>query len=134
MAVNGSCSCGNVVYKIQDDLKDAASCHCSMCRKVSGSQSSAFASFEPDKFSWLSGETYLSYYKSTEDMGTYFCSNCGSTLCGTYKGDICWVTLGCIEGDPKIKVGVHIFMGSKASWETNPNEVSQYEEFPSENA
>ena len=67
-------------------------------------------------------------------MGAYFCSKCGSTLCGTYKGDICWVTLGCVEGDPKIIVDKHIFMGSKASWETNPNDVTQYEEYPNENA
>lgn len=131
MAIKGSCSCGNVTYKIEGSLKDAASCHCSMCRKAFGTQSSAFASFEPEIFSWLSGEAQLSYYESTEDMGSYFCSNCGSTLGGSYKGDICWVTLGCVDGDPKVIVEKHIFMGSKAPWETTPNDVSQYDELPS---
>ena len=130
MAINGSCSCGSVVYRMDGELRDATSCHCSMCRKASGAQSSAFALIESADFSWLSGEDRLSYYKSSEEMGSYFCNGCGSTLCGTYKGGICWVTLGCVDGDPKITVGKHIFMGSRAPWETNPNDVAQYEEFP----
>ena len=133
MSIKGACSCGNVTYIIDRRLRDATSCHCSMCRKASGSQSSAFALLEPNAFSWLSGEDKLTYYKSSKDMGSFFCSRCGSTLAGTYKGEICWVTLGCVEGDPEITVEKHIFMGSKASWETNPNDVAQFEEFPDEN-
>jgi len=101
---------------------------------MTGSQSSAYALLEPKEFSWISGEDQLSFYKSSEDMGEYFCSKCGSTLGGTYKGDMCWVALGCIEGDPEIKVEKHIFMGSKASWETNPKDVIQYEEFADKNS
>ncbi|MEW8509033.1 MAG: GFA family protein [Candidatus Thiodiazotropha sp.] len=62
-------------------------------------------------------------------MGTYFCRVCGSPLAGTYKGDVSWVTLGCVDGDPGIKVEKHIFMDSKAAWETNPDDVAQFEEF-----
>ena len=130
MSIKGSCSCESISYKVNGKLKDAGACHCSICRKTSGSQSSAYALLEPKEFSWATGEKLLSYYESSNDMGTYFCSKCGSTLCGAYKGDICWVTLGCVEGDPEIKVEKHIFMGSKASWETIPSEVSQFEEFP----
>jgi hypothetical protein len=131
MIVKGSCSCGKVSYEIDGKLHDAASCHCSICRKASGSQSSSVALFPSGKFSWLSGKELLSHYKSSEDMGTYFCSVCGSPLAGAYKGEVGWVTLGCVEGDPGIKVEKHIFMGSKALWETNPSDVLQYEEFPS---
>ena len=132
MAIRGSCACGCVSYKIDGNLHDATSCHCSMCRKASGSHASSFALFEPAKFLWLSGEDKLSHYKSSADMGTYFCSVCGSPLAGTYKGQIGWVTLGCIDGDPKLKVEKHIFMGSKAPWETNPNDALQYDEFPTQ--
>lgn len=134
MTIKGSCSCGSVSYEIAGKLNSAGSCHCSICRKASGSQSSAYAMFNPDEFSWSSDEGGLTYYQSSEDMGSYFCSKCGSTLGGSYKGDICWVTLGCVEGNPEIKVEKHIFMGSKASWETNPSDVLQYEEFADENA
>ena len=130
MVTKGSCSCGCASYKIEGNLQDAASCHCSMCRKASGSSASSFAVFKSGGFSWLSGEEQLSHYKSSEDMGTYFCSVCGSPLAGTYRGQIGWVALGCVDGDPGLKVEKHIFMGSKAPWETGPNEALQYDEFP----
>ena len=130
MTIKGSCSCGRVRYEIDGRLRDATSCHCSMCRKASGSQSSAFALLDPNEFSWVSGEDELTYYEPSEDMGALFCSQCGSTLAGTYKGELCWVALGCVESDPEIRVEKHIFMGSKAAWETNPEDVRQYEGFP----
>jgi hypothetical protein len=85
---------------------------------------------EPTDFSWVSGKNLLISYDSKNSAGLQFCSICGSTLCGTYKGKINGVTLGCIDGDPEIEIGMHIFVGSKASWETIPDGVSQYEEGP----
>jgi len=38
--------------------------------------------------------------------------------------------LGCINGDPEVEIGIHIFVGSKASWETIPEGVLQYREGP----
>lgn len=98
-----------------------------MCRKASGSHSSSFALFEPGTFAWTSGESLLSHYNSSEAMGTYFCSVCGSPLAGTYQGEVGWVNLGCVDEDPGLKVEKHLFMGSKASWESCPQDVLQYE-------
>ncbi|WP_455207896.1 GFA family protein [Kaarinaea lacus] len=134
MTINGSCFCGAVRYKIEGKLRDAASCHCSMCRKMFSSQASAYALFDPDEFTWLTGEDLLTHYETGNDFGIKFCSKCGSTLGGTYKGKPSWVTLGCIEGDPHIELGKHIFVGSKAAWETIPEGVVQYEAWPPENA
>ena len=133
MTVNGSCFCGAIKYKINSDLIDAISCHCSMCRKAFSSQASVFARINPEHFSWLSGEDLLSTYESISGEGLQFCSKCGSTLCGTNKGSIMGVTLGCVDGDPKIEIGKHIFVGSKATWEDIPEGVIQYKEWPLQN-
>jgi len=101
-----------------------------MCRKSSGSSSTAFALFPPGKFSWVSGEENLTHYQSSEDMGNFFCKLCGSPLAGTYKGEVGWVTLGGVDSDSSLKVEKHIFMGSRASWETTPDQAQQYAEFP----
>ncbi|MES9833658.1 MAG: GFA family protein [Candidatus Thiodiazotropha sp. DIVDIV] len=129
MTIKGSCSCGRVAYKIDGKLHDGTSCHCSTCRKASGSQSSSYAIFEPGTFAWSAGEESLTIYKYSEEMGTVFCSVCGSPLAGTYQGEISWVTLGSVDGDPQIQIEKHIFMGSKAPWETRPSDVQQYDEF-----
>jgi len=126
MTIKGACFCGAVTYKIEGRLRDARSCHCSMCRKAFSAQASAYVLIEPDEFSWMSGEDFLTRYESKEGAGLQFCRICGSTLCGTYKGEINGVTLGCVEGDPEIKIGMHIFTGSKASWEIIPEGVPHY--------
>jgi hypothetical protein len=101
-----------------------------MCRKAFSSQASAYAQIEPDDLLWVSGEKLLTSYESKSGVGLKFCSKCGSTLCGTHKGKVHGITLGCVDGDPEIELGMHIFTGSKASWETIPEGVPQYEEWP----
>ena len=130
MSINGSCFCGEVKYKVEGPLRDAKSCHCSMCRKAFSSQASAFARLDTEDFSWVSGEDLLTTYESKTGDGLQFCCKCGSTLSGTYKGNVIGVTLGCVEGDPKVEIGMHIFVGSKAVWETVPGGVLQYDEWP----
>jgi hypothetical protein len=105
-----------------------------MCRKAFSTQASAYAQIELEEFSWVSGENLLTSYESKSGAGLLFCSICDSTLCGTYKGKVNGVTLGCVEGAPEIELGMHIFVGSKASWETIPEGVPQYEEWPPKNA
>ncbi len=130
MSIEGSCFCGAVRYKIDGKLHDARSCHCSMCRKAFSAQASAFAFLNPDEFSWVAGEDLLTSYRSNAGAGLQFCSVCGSTLCGTFEGRVIGVTLGCVDGDPGVTLGMHIYVGSKASWETIPDGVPQYEEGP----
>ena len=56
-----------------------------------------------------------------------FCSRCGSTLVGTWRGQVHGVTLGCLNEDPKIEIGRHIYVGSKAAWERLPQGVPMFE-------
>jgi hypothetical protein len=128
MPITGECFCGRIQYKIDGRLKDARSCHCSRCRKAFSSQASAYALVEPEEFNWLQGAELLTSYESQQDFGLQFCSQCGSTLCGTYKGAVHGVTLGCVNGDPQVEIGYHIFVGSKAAWEVIPDGVRVFEE------
>ncbi len=128
MTIGGECFCGKVKYSIEGSLKDARSCHCSRCRKAFSSQASAYALVEPDHFQWVSGENLLTSYVGEHGFGLQFCKICGSTICGIYKGQIHGITLGCVNGDPKIEIGMHIYVGSKAKWEIIPEGVLQYQE------
>jgi len=134
LKITGECFCGKIKYEINGVLRDARSCHCSRCRKAFSSQASAYALVEAKDFKWLSGEALLTSYVGSHGFGLQFCSKCGSTLCGIYNGAIHGVTLGCVNGDPKIELGRHIYVGSKASWEIIPEGVLQYQEGVPENA
>lgn len=133
-AILGGCLCGAVKYKLEGELFDARSCHCSTCRKAFSAQASAYALVDPAAFSWLCGEHLLTHYESGNATGLQFCSRCGSTLSGTYQGEIHGLTLGCVDGDPGVTLGRHIFVGSKATWEELPSGVPQYDTWPTDGA
>ncbi len=133
MTIQGSCLCGSIHYTIEGELHDARSCHCSRCRKAFSAQASAYALVDPHEFSWVTGKNLLTQYDGQNGVGLQFCRQCGSTLCGTYQGEIHGVTLGCVDGDPDITLGRHIFVGSKATWETIPAGVPQYQTWPPAN-
>ena len=133
MAITGECFCGGVKYQINGKLRDARSCHCSRCRKAFSSQASAYALVETTEFEWLSGENLLTSYVGKKGFGFQFCKICGSTICGIYNGKIHGITLGCVNGDPEVELGIHIYVGSKARWEIIPEGVLQLQEGPPEN-
>jgi hypothetical protein len=133
LAVTGECFCGAISYVVSGDLRDARSCHCSRCRKAFSGQASAYALVNPDEFKWLKGEEQLASYVGSHGAGLQFCSNCGSTLCGVVDGQVHGVTLGCVNGDPDIEIGYHIFVGSRARWEVIPDGVITYEGAAPEN-
>jgi hypothetical protein len=130
MSITGECFCAAVKYQIKGSLRNTRSCHCSRCRKAFSSQASAYAEVEPGAFKWVSGENCLTSYESQLGFGLQFCKICGSTMCGIYKGEIHGVTLGCVNGNPDIEIGMHIFVGSKAKWEKIPDNVVQFQEGP----
>ncbi|MEM7797397.1 MAG: GFA family protein [Cyanobacteria bacterium P01_C01_bin.118] len=130
MTVTGECFCGQVKYQINGKLKNARSCHCSRCRKAFSSQASAYALVDADAFKWLTGEHLLTSYLNQQGFGLQFCKICGSTLCGTYNGQVHGVTLGCLNGDPDIEIGMHIYVGSKARWEVMPEGITQFQAGP----
>lgn len=128
--ITGECFCGTIRYQVDGRLRDARSCHCSRCRKAFSGQASAYALVDPQAFQWLSGEDSLSTYSSQAGFGIGFCSLCGSTLCGVFQGEIHGLTLGCVNGDPEVEIGMHIYVGSKAAWEVLPQSINAFDEGP----
>ena len=131
MTISGECFCGEIKYEIEGILGDATSCHCSRCRKAFNSQASAAALVNPKEFKWVTGETLLTSYVGKQGYGLQFCKRCGSTLCSVFKGEVFQIMLGCLNGSPKVEIGKHIYVGSKASWEVMPEEtkgIRQFEE------
>jgi hypothetical protein len=128
--IQGECFCGAIRYEIDGSLTNARACHCSRCRKAFSGGSSAFAEFtNPGEFRWVSGEDKLKQYTSKQGWGLGFCSVCGSTLCGIYRGVVKGVTLGTVDGDPGVEIKAHIFVGSKAAWDHIGGSAPQFMEW-----
>ena len=50
--MKGSCFCNKVRFQIDAVKVDAYHCHCSICRKVTGSKFNTAFTIAADKFSW----------------------------------------------------------------------------------
>jgi hypothetical protein len=79
----------------------------------------------------VAGEPALVRYESTPGWGLGFCGTCGSTLFGTYNGEVHGVTLGCIDGDPGVQIDMHLFVGSRAPWDHIGGDAPQFQAEPS---
>jgi hypothetical protein len=128
--LTGGCFCGEVEYQIDGELVNARSCHCSRCRKAFSGACSAYAEVQPGSFAWLKGEDVVSRYASQAGWALCFCGRCGTTLCGEFEDQVHGVTLGSVNGDPKVEIGVHLFVGSKAPWDHIGGAAPQAEEYP----
>ena len=130
MKLTGGCFCGRVRYLISAPLKSARCCHCSRCRKAFSGAGSAYAEVEAGSFAWSAGESSIVRYESSPGWGLCFCGACGSTLCGTQGDEVHGVALGCVDGDPCVEIGMHIFVGSRAPWDHIGGKAPQFESGP----
>ena len=128
MTIFGSCLCGKVKYEVTGALSDVDHCHCSMCRRQHGAAFATYADFDSGAFRWSQGEELVKIYEVAGGGGWCFCVDCGSTLAGTEEGLVSSIALGTVEGDPNIKPGSHIYVGSKAPWFDITDDLPQFDE------
>lgn len=126
MSIHGSCFCGQITYEVTAPLENARFCHCSRCRKVFGGPSSAYAEVRAGSFSWRSGEENLKRYNADAEWGLVFCDTCGSALAGMLANEVHGVTLGTVDGDPGVEIGMHIYVASKAPWDHIGGDAPQF--------
>ena len=132
--LSGSCLCGKVRIQVPDDFKYMGNCHCSECRKFSGSDYASVGGLDSSKFKIIDGESDITYFKKTEETDLAFCSVCGSSLFSRKNtGHRHNVRLGILNDIPANKPTFHIFTGSKAEWNNICDDLPQFEEGPSSN-
>lgn len=115
----GSCNCGYVEFTVNMELEDVYVCHCSICRKSTGSGGIAVAVVPNEKFDWISGKEYIkTWHKPDHDWETSFCTSCGSTLPGKNDESSTYIPVSLLNsGLENLKVKKHLFLDSKAVWE-----------------
>lgn len=131
--VSGSCLCGEVTFQFVGSIKVFQYCHCSRCRKFTGSAHASNIIIDPNQFQWLSGENFVGRFELPEakHFATSFCKNCGSSLPWlTKSGKALVVPAGVLDDDPKLKPVHNIFYASKASWFEEVSDLKKYEGLP----
>ena len=116
---SGECNCGAVRYAAEGDLWGVFVCHCSICRRSTGSSGIAVVLVPKDKFRWRAGEQHIATWKKPDtDWQTWFCSICGSPVPGENDPTRMFIPAGSItEGGEALRVLHHVWVGSKATWD-----------------
>ena len=119
MIATGSCNCGCVQFEINTEISDVYICHCSLCRKSTGSGGIAVVIVANEKFIWTNGaEAIKTWTKPGHDWQSSFCDNCGSSLPGKNDDTAVYVPVGLLDkGHENLKVKHHLYVGSQAPWE-----------------
>ncbi|WP_333680357.1 GFA family protein [Dyella sp.] len=126
--LSGECLCGDVHYHVEDRFLYALNCHCSQCRKATGSAFKPFAGIERGKLSVIMGEDALSIFGDEQGHDAR-CKRCGSLLYSVVReGQYVHVTYGTLIDEPSIRPTAHIHVGSKAPWYTITDALPQHEE------
>jgi hypothetical protein len=126
----GKCFCGAVQYEVADAFRYAMNCHCSNCRRTTGSAFKPFAGIERGKLTVTKGRDGLLIYGDDSNNNTH-CRACGSLVYSVVRdGALVHVAMGTLVDDPSIRPSRHIFVGSKAPWFTITDDLPQHLEFP----
>jgi hypothetical protein len=116
--LTGSCLCGGVQYQIDGELGAVTNCHCSLCRKMSGSAFSSGSTIPTASFRFVAGEDLLKEWESSPGYHRVFCGRCGSPILKKKDKDPEHLRFrpGTLDSDPGLKASKHIHVGSKAPW------------------
>lgn len=130
-AMRGSCLCGEIEFQLTGNPTKIYQCHCSLCRKQGGSSSNSSILVEGNNFRWISGQEKISSYVKPTGFRSDFCSRCGSPVPNPLRTtSYYWVPAGLLDDDVGLEVAVHLFVGSRASWDKTSSGVPQYETMP----
>jgi len=131
--ISGSCLCGTVKFTVKPPFSAFRYCHCSRCRKASGSAHAANLFVPRAQFEWSAGEDSVKRYDlpQAQRFSVWFCGECGSRVPHNVKTrEDVLVPAGLLDGDPQMRPENNIFWASKAAWYVEPHERAFFSEYP----
>jgi hypothetical protein len=120
--IRGSCLCGGVRFEIVRATGPFELCHCSRCRKVTGSAFLPGLRVQRSDFKFIQGSELINTYEAPTREAppgyrTSFCSRCGSPVPDPNTVSLSLeVAAGLLEDDPGLRPQRHIFVEVKSPW------------------
>ena len=130
----GKCLCGDIEFscEIQTEPFKIYQCHCSLCKRQSGSSSNSATIIEATHFKWIKNDTIKIWQKET-GFSSHFCANCGSSVPNAFADRYYWIPVGLLEFKNKafdIEVVANFCSSSKSSWHNVYKESDNFDGLP----
>ncbi|UCE30509.1 MAG: GFA family protein [Burkholderiales bacterium] len=131
--LTGSCLCDGVRYTVRGEPQRFYHCHCSRCRKATGT-GHASNLFVRGTLGWDSGQELIQSYKLPEAarFTNTFCRRCGSRLprFNEQTGTV-FIPAGSLDVEPPMRPQARLFSGSRAAWSCTAHSVPEFDEYAS---
>mgnify|MGYP001821247042 CR=1 FL=1 len=114
--IKGHCLCKSVRYVVDGEPVWCAHCHCSDCRRHTGSAVATFVCFEKGQFSLTAGE--FGRIESSPGVYRCFCSACGTPMAyerGDLPGEI-HLYLGTLEQPEQMPPTLEVYCRERLPW------------------
>jgi len=128
----GSCACGAVSYGFDGQPKVTVACHCSMCRKATGSAFGTWTLVPMLGFRWICGAEQVAEFRSSDHARRLFCRLCGTTLGNltSRRPKFMHLAAGTLDRAPEFRIGLHAYTASKAAWFEIKDDLPQHDDEP----
>jgi hypothetical protein len=130
--IRGACQCTAVAFEISGGFDGFFLCHCSRCRKDTGSSHAANLFSSTAKLAWLSGADRVKTYRvpSTRHEKS-FCVECGSALPRVESSTaLLVVPAGSLDSEIGVRPSAHICYASRATWDDHLDEILKIDGLP----
>jgi len=117
--IHGSCLCNAVAWQVSPPFKFFKYCHCSRCRKRSGSTHAANLLVDAAQLAWTRGEESVRRFELLDARAfcTGFCAHCGSALPWLTKNRrYVVIPAGGLDDAPGVLPDKNVYWDSRASW------------------
>lgn len=127
----GGCLCGAVRFEVDGSFDHFFLCHCSRCRKGSGTAHASNLFSSHARLIWLKGKDLVQTFTVEGTRFTRsFCPICGSTLPNQAGSGRLKVPAGSLETPISLRPEAHIFAGSRADWDHHLEKIPTHDERP----
>ena len=127
----GSCLCGNVAYECDEIGPAITKCHCTLCKKTSGSAYADYTTTPIGKFRWSLGEDLLTKIESSPGNFRNFCSKCGTHMPTLHPSmGIAFVQPGTLDTREDLVESAHMFVRSQSPWHRLEPGLKEFAEYP----
>ena len=131
--LKGSCLCGQVSWTVKGPYSSFHLCHCSRCRKKTGSAHASNIFTAPENIHWASGEEQIKRFDlpSAKRFSTCFCTQCGSPVPYVSRNGLALIIpAGGMDDEPGIEPQDNIFWEDRAAWYEQGLTSEKFDTYP----
>jgi len=133
LTLTGSCLCGALEYRATGEVSRFMHCHCSRCRKSTGTGHATNLFLKDGTLTWTGDTALIKTYKvpQAQRFTRTFCSQCGGPLPAEIASmNLVFIPAGTLDVDPDVKPQARIFYESRTAWSCGGDELPCFGSYP----